>query len=237
MFSLLTPSASYVIEPNLLDRSNWTDHFSTGQRGGKNIVYGIKNFPGQLATAGKTGLRKVSRRFVNNVSLTIQESTKGGFAMKKIFVAATAVISTLLLMLSIGVNFAQAAEQMMDKDKEVMTKSCEMVREKGQMMMDTGKMMKECSVEDKATSMKEGEKMTKQGSLMMKEGDTMMKNGEMMTKNGTMMMKNGKMMMEGKMDKAMLMRESEMMMKEGKMMKEKGQNGITDFSGQTNETR
>ena len=60
--------------------------------------------------------------------------------MKKIFVSATVVISTIVLMLSIGVNFSQGAEKMMDKD--MMMKQGEMMTDKGQMMMDKGKKMK-----------------------------------------------------------------------------------------------
>ena len=36
--------------------------------------------------------------------------------MKKIFLSVTLVISVVVLMLSIGVTLAQAAEKMMDKD-------------------------------------------------------------------------------------------------------------------------
>jgi len=60
--------------------------------------------------------------------------------MKKIFVSATVVISTIVLMLSIGVNFSQAAEKMMDKD--MMMKQGDMMTDKGQMMMDKGMKMK-----------------------------------------------------------------------------------------------
>lgn len=66
-------------------------------------------------------------------SYAAQQMIKGGFAMKKIFVLATVVVSTIVLMLSIGVNFAQAAEKMMDKD--MMMKPGDMMMEKGQMMM------------------------------------------------------------------------------------------------------
>jgi len=44
-------------------------------------------------------------------------------------------------MLSIGANFAQAAEKMMDKD--MMIKQGDTMIEKSQMMMDKGKKMKE----------------------------------------------------------------------------------------------
>ena len=66
--------------------------------------------------------------------------------MKKIFVLATEIVSTAILMLSIGANFSQAAEKMMDK--ETMMKEADMTLEKarlridkGQLMMDKGKMM------------------------------------------------------------------------------------------------
>ena len=60
--------------------------------------------------------------------------------MKKIFVSATVVISTLVLMFSIGVNFSQAAEKMMDKD--MMMKQGEMMMKQGQKMMDEAQKMK-----------------------------------------------------------------------------------------------
>ena len=65
--------------------------------------------------------------------------------MKKIFVFAAVIISTTVLMLSLGVNFTWSAETMMDKD--MMMKhgdmTGDMMMEKGQMMMDRGKMMRE----------------------------------------------------------------------------------------------
>jgi hypothetical protein len=84
--------------------------------------------------------------------------------MKKTFVLVTAVISVIVLMLSIGVNFAQAQEKMTDKD--LMIKQCNMMVEKGQMMKEKATMLKEGSM-DKETMMKEGDRM-------MQEGDTMM---------------------------------------------------------------
>ncbi len=61
--------------------------------------------------------------------------------MKKTFVSATVVISTIVMMVSIGVNFSAAAEKMMNKD--MMMKQGDMMTDKGQMMMDEGKKMKE----------------------------------------------------------------------------------------------
>jgi hypothetical protein len=74
--------------------------------------------------------------------------------MKRIFVLVTVIISTVILMISIGANFAHGADKMMDKD--MMMKHGDMMMEKGQMMMDKGKMMKEGSM-DKDTMMKEGD--------------------------------------------------------------------------------
>ncbi len=59
--------------------------------------------------------------------------------MKKIFVLATVIVSTTILMLSIGANFLQAAEKMMDK--EIMMKEADMTVKKGQMRIDKGQMM------------------------------------------------------------------------------------------------
>jgi hypothetical protein len=49
--------------------------------------------------------------------------------MEKIFVLATAIVSTAALMLSIGTNFSQTAEKMMDKK---MMKESDMTMDKNE---------------------------------------------------------------------------------------------------------
>ncbi len=61
--------------------------------------------------------------------------------MKKAFILAAGVITTMALMFSVGVNFVQTAERIMDKDMTM--KEADMMTEKSQKMMDKGKMMKE----------------------------------------------------------------------------------------------
>lgn len=57
--------------------------------------------------------------------------------MKKAFILTAGVITTMVLMFSVGVNFVQTAERIMDKDMTM--KEADMMTEKGQMMMDEGK--------------------------------------------------------------------------------------------------
>lgn len=57
--------------------------------------------------------------------------------MKKAFMLTAGVITTMVLMFSVGVNFVQTAERIMDKDMTM--KEADMMTEKGQMMMDEGK--------------------------------------------------------------------------------------------------
>lgn len=61
--------------------------------------------------------------------------------MKKAFILTAGVITTRVLMFSVGVNFVQTAERIMDKDMTM--KEADMMTEKGRKMMDKGKMMKE----------------------------------------------------------------------------------------------
>ena len=152
--------------------------------------------------------------------------------MKKTFALVTAVISFIVLMLSIGVNLAQAQNPVTifpKEEQEVMTKSCSMVVDKGQTMHDAGMMMTKGTM-DKDTMMKQGDMMMKQGDRMMKEGNVMSKQGNMLVDNGKMMMEYGKMMMEGKMDKETMMKVGDKMMKAGGKTKEAGKNGITFFT-------
>jgi len=83
--------------------------------------------------------------------------------MKKIFVFATVLIATIVLMFFLRVNFTQAAENMTDKDMTI---------NKGQMMMDKGKMMKEGTM-DKDTMMKLGDRMMQDGKMIMDKGKKM----------------------------------------------------------------
>ncbi len=151
--------------------------------------------------------------------------------MKKTFALVIAVISFLVLTLSIGVNLAQAQNPVTtfpEEEKEAMTKSCSMVMGKGGKMYETGMMMKKGM--DKDTMKKQGDMMMKEGDRMMKEGDIMSTQGKMLMDNGKMMMDNGKMMMEGKMDKETMMKEGDKLMKAGKKTEETGKNGITFFT-------
>ncbi|HAM52975.1 MAG TPA: hypothetical protein DCP92_20605, partial [Nitrospiraceae bacterium] len=59
--------------------------------------------------------------------------------MKRILVSVT-IISTLVLMLSIGVCLSQDAEKMIEKSQTMMDKG-KMMTDKGKMMMEQGKMM------------------------------------------------------------------------------------------------
>jgi hypothetical protein len=93
--------------------------------------------------------------------------------MKKIFVSATAVIFTIVLMLSIGVIFSQASERIMEKGQKAekgMTEKEAMAREV-ETLIKTGKMIEE---EGKKTNDKT---MIQNGRLMIKEGQ-MMKEGK-----------------------------------------------------------
>ncbi len=152
--------------------------------------------------------------------------------MKKTFALVTAVISFIVLTLSIGINLAQAQNPVTvfpDEEKEAMTKSCSMVMGKGGKIYDMGEMMKKGTM-DKDTMKKQGDMMMKEGDRMMKEGDVMSTQGKMLMDNGKMMMDNGKMMMEGKMDKDTMMKEGDKLMKAGKKTQEAGKNGITFFT-------
>ncbi len=152
--------------------------------------------------------------------------------MKKTFTLVTAVITFIVLTLSIGVSLAQAQNPVTifpEEEKEAMTKSCSMVMSKGGKMYDMGVMMKKGEM-DKGAMMKHGDMMMKEGDRMMKEGDVMSTQGKMMMENGKMMMENGKMMMEGKMDKETMMKEGDKLMKEGKKTEQAGKNGITFFT-------
>ena len=93
--------------------------------------------------------------------------------MKKIFISATVAIFTIVLMLSLGVMFSQAAERTMDKGQKAskgMTEKDKMAQEV-ETLIRTGKMIEE---EGKRT------------------------NDQMMIKNGQLMIKQGQMMKEGK---------------------------------------
>ncbi|MBE0556362.1 MAG: hypothetical protein IH628_03935 [Proteobacteria bacterium] len=93
--------------------------------------------------------------------------------MKNIFLSITVALLTMVLMLSIGVDFSQASERVMDKGQKV---------NKG--MMEKDKMAKEV------------ETLIKTGKMIEEEGRKT--NDKTMITNGQLMIKQGQMMKEGK---------------------------------------
>ena len=88
--------------------------------------------------------------------------------MKKIFVLLTVVVPTIVLMLSIGVNFAQAVENTMD-NHDMMMKQGDMMMDKGKKMMTDSKMLLEITRDPDMVH----DMMTKQGDMMMDKGKKM----------------------------------------------------------------
>ena len=96
--------------------------------------------------------------------------------MKKIFISATVAIFTIVLMLSIGVIFSQAAERIMDKGQKV----------------NEGKMEKDAKI-------REGETLIETGKMIVEEGKKT--NNKKMIENGQLIIEKGQMMKEGKLAK------------------------------------